>query len=69
MTESLDLLLALKQLALIVVFFTDNYTHLVLHVAELETLLLELSLDLDQLFGLLVQLALHLIEITIQHSN
>ena len=68
-TKRLDLLLALEELALIVVLLADNDAHLVLHVAELEALLLELGLNLDQFLGLLVELALHLVEVAVEHGQ
>ena len=69
LTKRLNLLLALEELALIVVFLADNDAHLVLHVAELEALLFELCLHLHQLLRLLVQLALHLVQVAVQHRQ
>ena len=40
-----------------------------LHVAELQDLLLKLLLHGDQFFSFLVELALHLVEIAIEHGD
>ena len=53
-TKCLNFLLALEKLPLVVVFFADSDTHLVLYVAELQDLLLKLLLHGDQFFSLLV---------------
>ena len=69
LAQRLDLLLPLKQFPLVGILFAGGNTHLVLHVAELEALLLVQLLHLDQLFGLLVQIALHLVQIAVQHGH
>ena len=59
--EVFDFLFSLKKFALVVVFFSSCDAHLVLDVTEVQALLLHLLLDSDKLFGLLVELSLHLI--------
>ena len=53
-TKCLNFLLALEKLPLVVVFFANSDAHLVLHIAELQDLLLKLLLHGDQFFSLLV---------------
>ena len=65
----LDLLLALIQLAQVVVLTAYSHTHLMLHIAELKALLLQLLLGLHKLLCFLVELALHLIEIRVKHGD
>ena len=67
--QSLYFLLSLEKLALVVVFFADGDAHLVLDVAELEALLLQLLPRAHQLFSLLVQLGLHLVQVAVQHGH
>ena len=61
-------MLALKKLPLVVVLLTHSDAHLVLHVRELKYLLFQLLPNDDQLFGLLVQFSLHLVEVAIEHG-
>lgn len=67
--ESFDLLFALEQLALVVVFFADLDAHLVLDVAEFETLVLQLLLGGHKLLGFGIQFTLHLVKIAVQHGH
>ena len=69
LAQILDLLLAFKKPPLVVVFLARYDAHGVLAVAELEALFLELLSDSHQLFCFLVQFALHLIEIAVEHRN
>jgi len=54
LAKRLDLLFTSEKCPLVVVFFANNHAHLMLHVAELETLLLQVLPCCDKLFGFLV---------------
>jgi len=69
LAQSFYFLLPLEQLALVVVFFAHDDAHLMLHIAELETLLLQLLARVHQFFCLLVQLALHVVKVAVEQSN
>ena len=69
LAQCLDLLLPLEQLPLVGILFAGGDAHLMLHVAELKALLFVQLLHLDQLFGLLVQIALHLVQVAVQHGH
>ena len=59
--EILDFLFSLEKLPHVIVLSAYCDTHLMLHVAELEDLLLELLLGLHQLLCLLVQVSLQVV--------
>ena len=61
LAERLDFLLAIEELPLVSVFLAGGDTHLVLHVAEIQTLLLVQLLHIHELLRLLVQVTLHLV--------
>jgi hypothetical protein len=67
--QSLDLLLAFEQLALVVLVFAGNHAHLVLHVAEVEALLLDLLPHGHQLLSLSVKLSLQLVHVRVEHGD
>ena len=69
LAQSLDLLLSFEESALVGIFFASSDAHLVLHVGEVKALFLKLLPSLDQFFGLLVEVTLHLIKIAVQHGN
>ena len=52
LAQHLDLLFSLKKFSLVAVVFAHDDAHLVLHVAEVEALLLELLFDVDELLSL-----------------
>ena len=51
LAQHLDLLFSLEKFSLVAVFFAHYDAHLVLHVAEVEALLLELLFDVDELLS------------------
>ena len=59
----LDFLLSFEQSSLVVVFLASSDAHLMLDVAKLETLFLQLLLGHDQFFRLLIQFALHVVQV------
>ena len=69
LAERFDLLFALKQLTLVIVFLASSHAHLVLNIAELKALLFKLTFRGNKLFSLLVEVTLHLIKIAIKHCN
>ena len=69
LAQCLDLLLPLEQFPLISILFAGSDAHLVLHIPELKALLLVQLLHLDQLLSLLVQIALHFVQVAVEHGN
>lgn len=63
--EHANLIFPLKQLTLIVILLASGHTHLVLNVAELKALLFKLAARLAKFFRFLIQLSLHVIEVSI----
>ena len=54
LAQHLDLLFSLEKFSLVAVFFANYDAHLVLHVAEVEALLLKLLFDVDELLSFCV---------------
>lgn len=64
--QDLDLVVALEKSALEVVFLARNDVDLVLHIAELEGVLLELLLAGNELLGLVIKFLLDLVDIGVE---
>ena len=69
LSERLNLLFSLEEFPLICILLASSNAHLMLHITEIKALPFMELFDLNQLFGLQVQIALQFVQVAIKHRK